>query len=175
MQLSLRRASPDDAATLALIGAASFLDAFIFDIPGPEIVAHCARQHSEGVYAGFLASTDPRTACWIAEIPGTRAPVGYLVTRPPGLPGGTGPADIEIKRIYCLSRMHGCGAGQALMDVAVAHARACAAPQIWLGTYQGNNRAIAFYRRNRFATVATRQFQVGDAVFDDIVMARPAD
>lgn len=171
-EFTLRRAGPGDEDTLALVGAATFLDAFIHDISGPDIVAHCARHHSAAAYRALLSSEDARSACWIAERDGTRAPIGYLLTCPPDLPGDPGPEDLEIKRIYCLSRVQGGGAGQALMEAALAHGRALGAPRIWLGTYENNHRAVAFYRRNGFATVATRRFQVGEATFDDVVMAR---
>ncbi len=170
-QFTLRRAGPGDENALALVGAATFLDAFIHDIPGPDLIAHCARQHSAEAFAGFLAKGDPRWACWLAEHAITRAPIGYAMTCPPDLPGDPGARDIEIKRIYCLSRVHGSGAGPALMQAVLDHARSLSAPRIWLGTYEENTRAIAFYRRNGFKTVAKRQFRVGDQLFDDIVMA----
>lgn len=172
VDFKLRRARSGDEHALALVGAATFLDAFILDIPGADLIAHCAGQHSVDAYAGFIAEGDPRWACWLAEHAETRAPIGYAVTCPPDLPGDPGPHDIEIKRIYCLSRVHGSGAGQALMDAALDHARSLDAPRIWLGTYEENARAIAFYRRYGFVTVANRQFRVGDQLFDDIVMAR---
>jgi ribosomal protein S18 acetylase RimI-like enzyme len=171
-QICLRRAGPGDEMTLALVGAATFLDAFVFDIAGPDLIAHCQSQHSAKAYSNYLTDTDPRTACWIAEIAATQAPVGYALTCPPDLPGNPGPDDVELKRIYCLSRLHGSGAGQALMDQVLDHASACRAPRLWLGTYAENHRAVAFYKRNHFVTVTTRQFQVGNQLFDDIVMAR---
>lgn len=87
----------------------------------------------------------------------------------------TAPGDIELKRIYLLSRWHGTGAGRALMQAAIAHARACGAPNLLLGVYQGNDRAVAFYRRAGFETVGTRRFQVGEGVYDDLVMALPLE
>ena len=172
VDFTLRRAEPGDESALALVGAATFLDAFIHDIPGPDLVLHCQRQHSAAVYANFLSADDPRYACWHTEHAGTRAPIGYAVACPPDLPGDPGPHDIEIKRIYCLSQVHGSGAGQALFEAALAHGKALGCSRLWLGTYEENRRAIAFYRRNGFETVATRQFQVGEQIFADIVMAR---
>lgn len=172
VDFTLRRAGPGDEHALALVGAATFLDAFIYDIPGPDLIAHCARHHSSDAYADFLSEGDPRWACWLAEHSATGAPIGYAVTCPPDLPGDPGPCDIELKRIYCLSRVHGAGVGQALFDATLHHAHGLDAQSFWLGTYEENARAIAFYRRNGFETVARRQFQVGGQLFDDIVMAR---
>ncbi|MEM9739668.1 MAG: GNAT family N-acetyltransferase [Pseudomonadota bacterium] len=172
VDFTLRRAEPGDEHALALVGAATFLDAFIHDISGPDLVAHCARQHSVAIYAGYLSKTDPRWACWLVEHAETLAPIGYAVACPPDLPGDADPTDIELKRIYCLSRVHGSGAGQALFNAALSHCQSLKAPRLWLGTYEENRRAIAFYKRNGFKTVAKRQFKVGEQMFDDIVMAR---
>jgi ribosomal protein S18 acetylase RimI-like enzyme len=46
------------------------------------------------------------------------------------------------------------------------------APRLLLGTYEENRRAIAFYAREGYAQIGTRQFQVGDKLFDDIVMGK---
>lgn len=170
--LTLRRAAPGDEDTLALIGAATFLESYIDLIDGPDIVAHCQRQHAATVYADWLTSTDPRHAIWLIEHKRTRAPVAYVTLNPPDTTIKSGPGDIELKRIYVLSRFHGTGAGQALMDTTLAHARAVGAPRMLIGTYEGNARAIAFYTRNGFTQTDVRKFQVGDEVFDDIVLAR---
>lgn len=170
---SIRSAIPQDAQALALVGAATFLEAFCDLIEGEALIAHCRTQHSETAYADFLAGSDPRGRLWLAEDAGTCAPIGYAVTCPPDVSVGGGPDDIELKRIYLLSRCQGSGAAQALMDAALAHAKACAAPSVRLGTYHDNQRAIAFYRRNGFETVGTRRFRVGHREFDDLVMARP--
>ncbi len=170
--LCLRPATPDDASALALIGAASFLDGFADAIAGPALVAHCRAQHSQAAYAAYLARAGDGTAVWIAQVEATRAPIGYALVTPPDLPVETRAGELELKRIYVLSRFFGTGAGQALMDRALGHARSRRAPRLLLGTWQGNHRATAFYRRNGFETIGTRRFNVGGTIFDDIVMAR---
>lgn len=170
--LTYCRAGPTDAHALSAIGSATFLESFIEDIPGPDLVKHCHEQHSVQAYRAFLTAHDPRYACWIAEYAKTGAPIGYAVTCLPDLPVETGENDIELKRIYVFSRFHGSGAGRALNDLADAHARSLNCPRILLGTYDENKRAIAFYRREGYVQVGTRRFQVGDQLFDDIVMAK---
>lgn len=170
--ITVRRAEADDVDALALIGATTFLESYIEVIPGPDIIAHCRRQHGRAVYSGFLADPDPRFACWLAEHDETRAPVGYAILSPPDASVLSEPDDVELKRIYLLSRLHGTGAGQALIDAALSRASKLGAPRVLLGTYAGNHRAVAFYTRNGFRQISTRQFRVGDQLFDDIVMAR---
>lgn len=135
------------------------------------MLLHCQTQHSANAYAGYLNSTDPRHACWLVEYQPTGAPIGYAATCPPDLPIPLQDGDIELKRIYILSKYHGSGAGKRLSDTVIRFARALEAPRLLLGTYQDNQRAVAFYQREGFMQVGTRQFQVGHQVFDDIVMA----
>jgi len=166
----LRRAAPDDAEALSHIGAATFLESYTEIIDGPDMIAHCTRQHSRAVYGSYLA--DPASSVWIAEYAATGAPVGYALNCPPDLPVALQVGDIELKRIYAFSRFHGAGIGAGLMHAAIEDARARGAPRLLLGTYQDNHRAVAFYTRHGFALIGTRQFQVGTKLFDDIVMAK---
>lgn len=169
-EFRIRPAKAEDAGALGQIGAATFLESYTEIIDGPDMVAHCARQHSPAVYGEYLS--DAACAVWIAEYAATGAPVGYAVNCPPDLPVATEPGDVELKRIYCFSRFHGAGIGQSLMQAAIDDARARGAPRLLLGTYQDNHRAIAFYKRHGFALVGTRQFQVGTKLFDDIVLGK---
>ena len=158
--IKIRRAEAGEEDTLAAIGAATFLEAFTFDIKGPALVAHCRVQHSTEVYRGYLEASDPRYACWLAEYAPTGAPIGYAVSCPPDLPQKTGANDIELKRIYVFSRFHGTGAGKGLNRLVDLHGQSLDSPQIYLGTYQEDQRAVAPRSmmtsswRNRFRWVA---------------------
>lgn len=169
-KIVIRPAGPEDAERLAHIGVATFIDSYTYDIDGAAMVAHCTRQHSPEVYAGWLSG--PAASAWLAEYITTGAPIGYAVNCPPDLPVPAEPGDIELKRIYLLSRFHGSGAGEALLDAAIEDARQRGAPRLLLGTYQDNHRAVAFYEKHGFALAGNRRFQVGDAFYDDIVMAK---
>ncbi len=166
----IRRAGPDDADRLSHVGVATFIETYTFDIAGDAMVAHCSRQHSPAVYADYLASSD--CAAWIAEYAPTGAPVGYALTCPPDLPVPKVPGDVELRRIYVLSRFHRRGLGERLLAAAIDEARAGGAPRLLLGTYQDNHLAVAFYRKHGFEVAGTRQFRVGDRLYDDIVMAK---
>jgi diamine N-acetyltransferase len=168
--IRVRRAAPDDAGQLAHIGVATFIESYTEIIDGANMAAHCTRQHSQAVYEAYLAN--PQVSVWLAEYNETGAPVGYAVNCPPDLPIPIQPGDVELKRIYALSRFHGSGAGKALMDAATADAKARGASRLLLGTYEENHRAVAFYKKHGFELAGTRQFQVGERLYDDIVMAK---
>ena len=181
----LRPATPADAPALALVGAATFLEAFTWMLPGEDIIAFCAAQHTPELYARYLAL--PSTRITLATT-GIDAPVGYAMVTAPDLPSfHVQPGDAELKRIYLFSRFRsdttpvlaptgapspGLRAGQALLDAAIASARTLGATRLLLGTHAGNERAIRFYRRNAFTDAGTRTFNVGRQQCCDLILAR---
>ena len=190
--LTLRRATPDDAAALALTGAATFLEAFTWMLPGPDILAHTLNHHTAAAYAKYIADPNTRITLAVtspaADFPNDPgSPVGYVLLCTPELPTiNVLPTDIELKRIYLFSRfrtapvLDAAGAtipnlrpAQALMDAAVADARSLGATRLLLGTHANNLRAIAFYHRNGFTTAGTRTFQVGTQQCCDLIFAKP--
>jgi diamine N-acetyltransferase len=170
MDVEIRRAGPGDAAALALIGQATFLESYAGQLPAENILAHCAHEHAAARYAAWLADADSQV--WIAEAARGRAPVGYAVITAPDLPVATAAGDLELKRFYLLSRWHGRGVGAQLMARVAAGAREAGAGRLLLGVFTGNTRAIAFYARQGFAQAGARKFRVGEGVYDDLVLAR---
>lgn len=162
--ITITPASPTDAQTLALIGAASFLDGFAGDLDGPSIVRHCHEHHSVAAYQSLFAHG---AKAWLATEP-KGAPVGYAMTTAPDIPG-MADGDVELKRIYLLSRFQGSGAARALLDAVIASAKA--AKRLILGVYEHNTRALAFYAKSGFTPVATRQFNMGGTLCNDQVLA----
>lgn len=170
METNIRPLGDDDAASLALVGQATFLETYATVLPAPDILAHCRHEHGEARYAGWLGT--PGYDFWGAEIAGGGPMVGYVMLCPPDLPVATGAGDLEIKRIYLLSKFQGGGVGARLLNVAMDKARATGARRVWLGVYGQNASAIAFYARQGFTQAGVRKFQVGANTYDDLVLAR---
>ncbi|MGA7155868.1 MAG: GNAT family N-acetyltransferase [Acidobacteriaceae bacterium] len=192
--VTLRRATSADAPALALTGAATFLEAFTWMLPGPDILAHTLNHHTAEAYTHYLA--DPRTRVTVAVTgspaispsePGSI--VGYVLLCSPELPSfRLLPTDIELKRIYLFSRFRTAPVldpagqlipnlrpAQALLDAAVADARSLGANRLLLGTHADNRRAISFYHRNGFTEAGTRTFQVGNQQCCDLILAKPLE
>jgi GNAT superfamily N-acetyltransferase len=181
--ITLRPATAADAAGLALVGAATFLEAFTWMLPGADIIAHCARYHTPEAYAHYLAL--PTTRITLA-VTGIDAPIGFAMVTAPDLPTlETLATDVELKRIYLFSRFRTAAtpvagqpnirAGHALMNAAIESARELGATRLLLGVNAGNERALGFYRRNGFEVVGTRTFQVGSQTCSDLLFARQID
>lgn len=159
-----------DAGLLSLVAGATFLDWFGDSIPSHDILAHCSHVLGEAAFRDTLAK--PRTRAWLAEVAATGAPVGYALVCEPDLPVSPEPGDLELKRIYLLTRRHGSGAARAMMDRAIEAARAAGAPRLLIGVYDQNRRAHAFYEKCGFAVVGEREFTVGSATYHDLIFAR---
>ncbi len=170
MEWRLRLAGPGDAPALSLVAAASFLETFAGIITGPDMVRHCATNSSVAKFDGWIA--DMSCVATLAEHPDGAAPVGYSLLVPPDLPIEIGPHDIELRRIYALSLTRGTGLGHKLMTRAIDDARALGRGRMLLGVLGINQNARAFYEREGFTLAGTRQFRVGDTVYDDVVYAR---
>src|SRR5580698_7866034 len=81
--VSLRRATAADAAMMGVVGAATFLEAFTWALPGADIVAFCTKNHTTEAYARYLAKSDTRITL---AVTGDDAPVGYVMVCKPDLP-----------------------------------------------------------------------------------------
>jgi ribosomal protein S18 acetylase RimI-like enzyme len=168
--VTLRRATAADAAMLGVVGAATFLEAFTWALPGADIVAFCTKYHTEEAYAAYLAKPDTRIT---VAVTGDDAPVGYVMVCAPDFPSfDVSPGDIELKRIYLFSRYRAGGNAQRLMDAAISDARELSRSRLLLGTHADNSRAIAFYRRNGFIEVGTRTFTVGTQQCCDLIFGK---
>lgn len=79
---------------------------------------------------------------------------------------------LEIERIYVLSEFHGKGVGQSLYEEAMAIAREKKVEYVWLGVWEHNKRAIAFYGKNGFEVFDRHFFRLGDDVQTDYMMKK---
>ncbi|UAB78076.1 GNAT family N-acetyltransferase [Erythrobacter sp. SCSIO 43205] len=164
-RITVREACAQDAQRLSLISDATFLETFAHEIPGDAMIAHCREKHAPEYLAGLL---NDGARGWLAEIDGT--PVGYALLMPRPELDAALPGDVELKKIYVLSRFQGTGTAQRLFAEVLSAAKGN--KRLLLGVKDDNHRAIAFYRRQGFEIIGTRQFNVGGALYDDFVFAR---
>jgi len=97
--------------------------------------------------------------------------VGYAMLRSGSvLDSVTDDEPIELVRLY-VSRKHlGGGVGAALMRVCINEASRHGHRTLWLGVWEHNHRAQAFYRKWNFREVGTHVFQLGDDPQTDMLM-----
>jgi diamine N-acetyltransferase len=82
------------------------------------------------------------------------------------------PAELEIERIYVTRDFQGLGLGRALVQKALETARAARKKTVWLGVWEKNENAIAFYKKMGFSKTGTHDFYTGRKRQTDHVMRR---
>lgn len=79
---------------------------------------------------------------------------------------------IELNRLYSHQKFLGKGVGQALMDECFNIARKNKCDVMWLGVWEFNPRAQAFYRKYGFYEVGKHIFQLGSDAQIDLLMQK---
>lgn len=79
---------------------------------------------------------------------------------------------LEIERIYVLKEFLRMKIGQFLFDKSLEIGKEKNLEYIWLGVWEKNERAIAFYERNDFEIFGKHDFVLGNDVQTDLLMKR---
>lgn len=167
--LSIRRATIDDAGHLADLGARTFYETFAVDNTSEDMAAYLAASFSPSLQAKEI--TDPNTTLLIAEIDGIAA--GYAKLELSVAPFCvTGPDPIELSRLYVLREFIGSGVGAALMEACITEAKRAGNATMWLGVWERNERAQAFYKRWGFEEVGEHSFLLGSDEQRDLIMQK---
>jgi ribosomal protein S18 acetylase RimI-like enzyme len=156
--LIIFRGSVADAAALAEFAARTFADAFAADNRPEDLQAHLASAY--GVRQQTAELSDPDVITLLAQRDG--ALVAYAQVRrrkPPECVTQEQP--VELQRFYVDRSQHGNGVARTLMLAAHEAARELGGHHLWLGVWERNARAIAFYAKSGFVPVGTHDFYVG--------------
>ena len=164
---AIRQATPSDATHLADLGALTFRETFAADNTPDDLAVHLASSFAPDVQARELA--DPAIRYGLAEVDGIPAGYAQLVFGNTSY-GVTGARPVEIRRLYARRACHGQGVGAALMTWCLEEARMAGADTVWLGVWERNARAIAFYERWGFRVVGEHVFLLGTDRQRDLVM-----
>lgn len=168
-KLFIRQASHDEIETVTEIGARTFRDAFGPDNDPDDMEIYLASAFAPEQIATELA--DPASKFLLAYV-GTEA-VGYAKLKVGEVPECVrGPSPVELVRLYLDQRVLGKGYGAALIEACFEQARESGYKTIWLGVWECNERAQAFYRKWKFIEVGSHAFTVGNDVQADLIMER---
>ena len=169
IRVSIRRAKSNDAKLLAELGARTFEETFAADNTSEDMDAYLATHFSVAQQTAELAY--PASTFLIAEVDGVAA--GYAKLHAGDPPKEIeGPKPIELVRLYVSREWLGRGAGEALMRACLEEARSAGHETIWLGVWERNARAQAFYKKWDFRAVGEHMFLLGSDAQRDILMER---
>lgn len=167
--LTIRRATPEDAGLLAELGALTFSETFAADNSPEDMAAYLAASFNLVQQTAEL--NEPTSTFFIAEVGGLAAGYAQLHAGEPA-EGVEGPKPVELVRLYVSREWLGRGVGEALMRACVDGARRAGHETIWLGVWERNGRAQAFYRKWNFRAVGEHVFHLGSDPQRDILMER---
>ena len=169
LPVTTRQATPADAAVLASLAASTFRDTFGPDNTPENMGAYMSSAFGADIQAAELR--DPRVTVYLADVSGAVA--GYAMLREGPAPPSVGEANaVEIARLYAATHLIGAGVGATLMRRCLDEAMTRGRRAVWLGVWEQNPRAIAFYSRWKFVDVGATTFQLGRDVQSDRVMMR---
>jgi diamine N-acetyltransferase len=83
-----------------------------------------------------------------------------------------GEDSLEIERIYVRGKFQKLGLGKYLINKAIEIAVEQGKNKIWLGVWEKNENAIAFYKKIGFVQAGTHSFHMGDEEQIDFIMIK---
>jgi ribosomal protein S18 acetylase RimI-like enzyme len=166
---AIRIAIADDAPALAAFAERTFRETFSRFNKPDDMDAHCAATYAVERQRRELA--DPGRLTLIVEHAAQLAAYGQLVAgaAPECV---TGEEPIELLRFYVDKPWYGLGLAHALMTEVAAAARRRGARTLYLGVWEHNLRALAFYEKEGFRPVGSRSFVLGTKVDTDLLLVR---
>lgn len=168
--MRVRKATLADAAALTAFGRRVFGQTFEAGNDPRDLEAYLDGAYVEARQQEELADSTIETL--FVEDEGALVAFAQLRDRPPGA-GVTGPQPVELWRFYVDFAWHGRGVAQTLMAAVEDAARARGGGTLWLGVWERNVRAQAFYRKEGFTVVGSQIFALGSDPQRDLVMAKP--
>jgi diamine N-acetyltransferase len=170
MNVTIRPALPSDAASLAELAARTFVDTFAADNDADDMALHLAQAYGPLQQGRELA--DPNIVTLLADADAQL--VGYAqLRRGPAPLCVAGDAPIELWRFYVAREWHGHGIAQELMSYVDLAGYRADARTLWLGVWERNERAKAFYRKCNFVDVGSHVFMIGSDAQTDRILVRP--
>ena len=167
--ISIKKASLSDLDTLQKIGKQTFMETFE-SVNTPENIANYLEQ-SFNRNQLTTELNNPDSQFYLAVL--DQEVIGYLKIN-----FGKAQTELinehalEIHRIYVLHQFHGKKVGQLFIDEVLKIVKQKPVAYIWLGVWEENHRAIAFYTKNGFTPFDKHIFTLGDDVQTDLLMRR---
>ncbi len=169
MEITIRYASAEDAEIIADLSRQTFSETFGFLNTKENMNKFMTEQFSREMLINEVSEPDNIFIVALSD----ETPVGYAKLKTNStLPELGNKGAIEISRIYVLNSSLGAGIGPELMRKCVFIAKEMKCEVIWLGVWEKNPRAIAFYTKWGFEKFTEHTFNLGDDMQVDWVMKK---
>lgn len=156
-----------DIERLQVIGKQTFLETFLEDNSKQDMDNYLSNSFSSDKLKKEIEN--PNSEFYFASL--NDEVIGYLK-----LNSGDAQTELknndalEIERIYVSKRFLGKKVGQLLYEKALLIAKQKNVGYIWLGVWEENHRALAFYTKNGFIEFDKHDFKLGNDIQTDIMM-----
>lgn len=169
MTTTIRIATIEDLQTLREIGIETFGDTFAAQNKPENMRVYLEKAFDEQQLAQELS--DPGSTFYLledeSELAGfLKLNVGEAQSEP------MGDEALEIERIYIRRAFKRRGYGRKLIDLAQTAAEEQGKSKLWLGVWEKNADAAAFYERLGFVRTGEHSFFMGDEEQTDWIMVR---
>lgn len=169
MTVTLKKCGIEDLAALQAIGIETFTDTFAAHNTLEDMKDYLDKAYNPEKLKQEL-STEGSTFCLLYC---KDEPAGYLkVNIDDALTEEMGADSLEVERIYIRPDFKRKGLGKYLIDKAIEIARVQGKGLIWLGVWEHNVNAIAFYEKMDFTRTGSHSFFMGDDEQTDYIMTK---
>ena len=165
----IRKVEKADVEVLAKIAKQTFRETFAHDNTERQLQEYFDEVYDLRVLTAELEN--PESSTYFITIEDEIA--GYLKVNWGGAQTERELGDaFEIQRFYVLQRFQGLGLGKQLFEFALELATKNSFSWAWLGVWEGNLKAQAFYNRYGFEKFSQHHFMVGQKVDTDWLLKK---
>jgi GNAT superfamily N-acetyltransferase len=156
LDVTFRSATTADALCIAVLGMQVFLDTYATDGIRDAIAREVLESFSVTAISALIARAD--TMFIVAEVNDHLAGFAHLTTHT-SHPMIGDPQAAELKRLYVQERFTGFGIGWQLLRRGEMEAASQGASMLWATVWVGNERALQFYPRQRYAHIGSPMYE----------------
>ena len=157
-QIEVRRATAADAKIVAELGQRTFEETFSDTNTAEDMEKYLRENFSEEQIKSEMENAN--SIFFVASIAGKAAAYMKLNTKN-AQTEPRGDNALEIQRLYVLAAFKGKHIGRALMTVAEEEARWQGLSELWLGVWEHNTAAKAFYSKLGYSRFGEHTFTLG--------------
>lgn len=167
--IQIRRATLNDKAALRVMGIKTFNDTFAEHNTAENMEQYIANAFSDAQLEKELQESN--TFFFLAE-DGDRI-AGYAKVREGEKQEALGETRaLELHRIYVDKDFFGKKVGNILLETCLEYAKTSGYKAVWLGVWEHNARAIAFYKKHGFEKFSAHVFVLGGDEQTDWLMKK---
>jgi ribosomal protein S18 acetylase RimI-like enzyme len=164
----IRRALASDSEALSRIADQTFRDTFTTGSSSSDMQQFCEDHYHPDIQLQEIQDSNLVTI--LAEYEDELAGFAQVRLKSPK-EGLSGKYQSELSRLYVSNEWHGSGVAHKLMAEVLASTIKVKSDCMWLGVWENNPRAIAFYQKYDFTIVGEHIFTVGTDPQRDLIMA----